>query len=190
MKVLTILGSPRKNGKTGEVLDIFEKKLILHGHEIERIHIVDHTIKACIGCCACMAKNDEVGCILKDDVRSIFEQMILADAVIYASPIYWFDFTSQFKTLLDRHFCLTKNFGSSNSSSMIAGKKVALLLTCMGATDNNADLAQNIFDRSMDGILKCDVVGKYIIPYSSAPDFNKRAKEIADKLAKEIVGYI
>lgn len=70
---------------------------------------------------------------------------------------------------------------------MLAGKSVALLITCFGPVANNADLVQDIFDRSMTGILKCNVVEKYIIPFSNAPDFHDRAKEVADKMAKDIM---
>lgn len=187
MKVLTISGSPRKNGKTAKALDMLEGNLIFQGHEVERIQLSTHNIKGCIGCYSCMANNDGPSCILKDDAKSIFERMISADAIVYASPIYFFDFISQFKTLLDRHYCLTVDFGSPNQTSLIAAKNVALLITCMGPEEGNADLVQHIFDRSMDGVLKCNIVGKYILPLSEAPDFNCRAKEAADKLAKEIV---
>jgi len=187
MKVVTLLGSPKSNGKTGETLGMFEENLISKGHEVERIHLTDYTIKGCVGCLACMQKHDELGCALKDDAASIFERMISADAIVYASPIYAFDFTSQIKSLIDRHLCLTIDYGSPIQSSFIEGKRVALLITCGGPAEGNADLAQIIFDRSMIGVLKCNVVGKYIIPLSNEPDFSDRAKEVTDKLAQEIM---
>ena len=186
MKVITILGSPKKNGNTARALDMLEENLISQGHEMERIHIIDYNIKGCMGCFACMGKNDEPGCILKDDAISVFERMISADAIVYASPIYAFDFTSQIKPLIDRHLCLIQDYGYPNQTSLIQGKRVALLITCGGSAEGNADLVQVIFDRSMDGMLKCNVVGKYIVPLSDAPDFTDRAREVVDKLAKEI----
>ncbi|MCC5466703.1 flavodoxin family protein [Pelosinus baikalensis] len=187
MKVVTLLGSPKKNGKTAEALSMFEENILSKGHEVERIHLTDYTIKGCVGCLACMQKQDELGCALKDDAVSIFERMISADAIVYASPIYAFDFTSQIKSLIDRHLCLTIDYGSPNQTSFIDGKRVALLVTCGGPTEGNADLVQVIFDRSMMGVLKCNSVGKYIISLSSEPDFNDRAKEVTDKLARAII---
>jgi NADPH-dependent FMN reductase. len=113
--------------------------------------------------------------------------MILADAIVYASPIYCHDFTSQFKTFLDRHWCLTQNYGTPYASSNIAGKKVALLITCMGTAEQNADLAEEIFDRSMKGVLRCNIIGKYVVPLSESPDFMDRAKETGDKFLKDIL---
>lgn len=187
MKVIIISGSPRKDGYTAKAIARFEENLISLGHEMERIFIIDYDIKGCIGCYACMAKNNEPGCIVKDDAVFIFERMISADVIVYASPLYWFDLAAQLKPFFDRQFCLTTKFGSSDASSMLAGKSVALLITCSGPVANNADLVQDIFDRSMAGILKCNVVGKYIIPFSNAPDFHDRAKDVADKMVKDII---
>jgi multimeric flavodoxin WrbA len=186
MKVVTILGSPKTKGKTAKALDMFENSLTLQGHEIERIHVSNHNIKGCIGCYACMANNDGPGCIIKDDAISIFQKMISADAIVYASPIYCYDFTSQFKTLLDRHYCLTINFGAPTSTSSIAGKKTALLITCMGHEEGNADLAKEIFRRSIENVLKCNLIGEYVIPLSESPDFDDRAKETTERMVKEM----
>lgn len=188
MKIMTISGSPKRNGKTAKALDMLEENLISQGHEVERIQLSDHNIKGCIGCYACMANNDGPGCILKDDAILIFERIISADAIVYASPIYCYDFTSQFKTFIDRHFCITINFGAPNHTSSIAGKNVALLITCMGSEEGNADLAMEIFDRSMIKVLKCNIVGKYTIPLSEAPDFDDRARKTAEKIAEDIIG--
>jgi multimeric flavodoxin WrbA len=187
MKVLTILGSPQKNGQTAKTLDMLEGNLISQGHEVERIRICDHNIKGCIGCHACMGINDRPGCIQKDDAIAIFERMITADAIVYASPIYCYDFTSQFKTLIDRHWCLTINFGSPGATSSIAGKRVALLITCGGNEADNADLAKEIFDRSIKNGMKCNIVGKYTIQYSGAPDFEERARRTAEEIARDLI---
>jgi multimeric flavodoxin WrbA len=189
MKILTILGSPKKNGKTSKALGMLEENLISQGHEVERIHISSYNIKGCMGCYACMENNDEPSCILKDDAISIFEKMIAADAIVYASPIYCYDFTSQMKTLIDRHYCMTINFGSPNGTSSIAGKKVALLITCMDKKEGNADFAEEIFDKSMRFVMRCEVVGKETIPLSSALDYEVRAKAVTDKLAASILGF-
>lgn len=186
MKITTILGSPKEKGKTSQALTMLEDKLTALGHEAERIWICRYTIRGCIGCYACMANNDEPSCVQKDDAVSLFQRLVNSDAIVYAVPIYFFDFTAQFKAFLDRHYCLTVDFGTPAASSMLAGKKIALLITCMGLEEGNADLAQVIFDRSMNGILKCNVVGKHVIALSEAADFATRADAAAYKLIREI----
>lgn len=78
------------------------------------------------------------------------------------------------------------NVCTPDASSMTAGKKVALLSTCMGPEQGNADLAPVIFDRSMNNILKCKVVGKHVIALSEVADFEVRADEATDKLVRKI----
>lgn len=184
MKVITILGSPKKKGKTAQALDLLEGNLIAKGHKVERIHVTDYQINGCIGCFSCFRTKEEPGCVQKDDAMLVFERMMQSDVIVYASPIYSFDFTAQIKPLIDRHLCLAIDFGQTSQTSLIADKRVALLLTCGGPADV-ADLTQESFSRSMK-LLHSRVIGNYVIASSSNPDFNDRAKEIADKLAGEI----
>ena len=100
MKVTTILGSPKKKkGNTAKVLGWFEDELTNLGHEVDRINIIDREVKGCLGCGTCQNKADEPGCVQKDDAVAIFENMMSADAVVYASPLYCWGFSSQMKAL-------------------------------------------------------------------------------------------
>jgi multimeric flavodoxin WrbA len=182
MKILTVLGSPRRTGKTAQVLGEFEKIMTAGGHEIERINLTEHRINGCLGCYACMARKDAPGCVQKDDVPMIFEKLAAADAVVYASPIFCFDMSAQMKTLIDRHFCLL-------SAPIPDRKKTALLLSCAGPAEGNADLAQEIFRRCFDGatvgLIKTDMVGQYVVPKSNDPDFGDRAQAVAEQMAAD-----
>lgn len=181
MKIITIMGSPKKNGKTAMSLEMFENNMQSQGHEVERINVTDYKINCCLGCYACMSKADEPGCIQKDDALYIFNKMFAADVIVYASPLYSFEFTAQIKPFIDRHFCLLK-------TTLLDGKCTALLVTCGGPTEK-ANLLQEAFRRSFDGtqgMLPTDLVGEYVIPYSEAPDFSERAKEVADTMAAAI----
>jgi multimeric flavodoxin WrbA len=185
MKVITILGSPKKKGKTAQALDLLEGNLIAKGHEVERIHVTDYQINGCIGCFSCFRTKEEPGCVQKDDAMLVFERMMQSDVIVYASPIYSFDFTAQIKPLIDRHLCLAIDFGQPSQTSLIADKRVALLLTCGGPAHINADLTQESFSRAMK-LLQSSVIGNYVISSSSNPDFIDWAEEITVKLAGEI----
>lgn len=185
MKVLTILGSPKKNGKTAVALQLFEEKMTSYGNEVERIHITDYKINGCLGCFACMANQNEPGCVQKDDAQQIFKKMASADAVVMASPIYSFFLSAQIKPLIDRSICLS-------NTPVLNGKRMALLMTCAGQSEGNADLAQEFFRRAFDGehggfFHNTKLVGTYAVPQSNAPDFAQRAKEIAETMADHIL---
>jgi hypothetical protein len=92
------------------------------------------------------------------------------------------------KALIDRHFCLITGYGTPDYKSLFEGKRTALLVTCGGPVENNADLIQGVFDRIND-YGKCDVVGKYVVPFCTSPDsIGREVKEIARKIAEDIAG--
>jgi len=187
MKVITLLGSPRKRGNTATALGWLEEAMKAQGHDIDRVNIVDFEVKGCLGCHKCEGITDEPGCVQKDDALGIFERMMSADAVVYASPLYCWGFSSQMKALIDRHFCLVKGYGSPDYKSFAEGKKTALLVTCDGPVENNADIIQVLFDRLND-YAKTKVVGKYIIPSCAAPDaMGHEAKIIVDQMCQHIL---
>ena len=187
MKVATILGSPKKKGNTAKVLGLFEE-LIAKEHEVDRINMADYEVKGCLGCGTCQKTSDEPGCVQKDDAMAVFERMRASDAVVYSSPLYCWGFSSQIKALIDRHFCLVTGYGTPDHHSLIENKPTALLVTCGGPIEDNADLIQGIFDR-VNNFSKCNVAGKYVVPLCTTPDaLGEEAMEIAKKMERDIVG--
>jgi len=187
MKIITIFGSPRKKGNTAKVLSMFEDK-IKKKHEIERININRYKVGGCLGCNKCQEKKGEPGCVQKDDALIIFEKMINADAIIYASPLYCWSFTSQMKPLIDRHFCLISGYGTPDHESLIADKSAALLVTCAGPVEGNCDAIQGIFAGFAEyGKLKPK--GNFILPFCTTPDaVSDKGAQLAENLAKAITG--
>jgi len=187
MKIVTILGSPKKTGNTSKVLSMFEKK-VEKGHEVERINIKQYKVGGCLGCYKCQEKKDEPGCVQKDDALLIFDKMINADAIVYASPLYCWSFASQIKPLIDRHFCLVSDYGTPDHNSLIGGKPTALLVTCAGPVEGNCDAIQGIFTGIADyGNLISK--GHFILPFCTTPDeIGNEGVELAEKLAEAITG--
>ena len=183
MKILTILGSPQKAGKTATVLKFAEEKIKAHGHEIIRVNAIEKQISGCRGCYACMQVKNSPGCVLQDDMYDVYSKMISADAIIIASPIYCFELTSQIKPLLDRSFALMY-------TPLLDEKTVAGLITCMGEENGNADLVtqafRRMFDSSQKSIFKTKLAGTYVVSNSRAEDFKSRAEAVVDKLADDI----
>ena len=186
MKIITILGSPRKKGNTAKILSMFEDK-IKNNDEVERINITQYKVGGCLGCYKCKEKKDEPGCVQKDDALTIFEKMIQADAIVYASPLYCWSFTSQIKPLIDRHFCLVSGDGSPDHDSLIGGKSASLLVTCGGPIEGNCDAIQSIF-RGFSDYLKLTAKGNFILPFCSTPDaIGDEGSELAANLARAII---
>jgi multimeric flavodoxin WrbA len=99
MKVIGIVGSPRKNGNT-EILTAHALKAIAEeGLETELISLAGLEIKGCTACRACA--KEEV-CAIKDDLHPVYLKMREADGIILASPVYYGSATALLKGLMER----------------------------------------------------------------------------------------
>jgi len=185
MKIITILGSPKTKGNTAKVLSMFEGN-VGKKHDIERINITRYKVGGCLGCYKCKEIRDEPGCVQKDDALIIFDKMIQADAIVYATPLYCWSFTSQMKPLVDRHFCLVSDDGTPDHDSLISGKSAALLVSCAGPIEGNCDAIQHIFAGFTD-YLKLTAKGNFILPFCSTPDaIGDEGSVLAANLVKAI----
>ncbi len=100
MKIVAILGSP--HGKDGATYEILNQVLMAsenEGAKTETIVLSKKKILYCVGCGTCLMEGT---CTIRDDVVSIQEKMIAADAVIFASPVYLGTVTGQMKVFMDR----------------------------------------------------------------------------------------
>ena len=186
MNILTLLGSPRKQGNTAAVLTLVENELAGR-HAVRRIDIPSLSVRGCLGCAECQKTPDRPGCVQKDDAHEVFTQMMAADGIIYASPLYCWDFTAQMKALIDRHFCLVTGHGTPAHRSLLKDKPAALLVTCAGPVRGNADVIQTVFDR-VCGFCQTRAVNKTILPRCSTPAaMGEDARAAARKLAGDLM---
>jgi len=171
MKVLCLQGSPRTNGSTNAVCEWIEEDLRAAGHEVEHVNIVDKQLGGCISCFRCQQDPDELVCAVEDDAQAIFQTMTEADAIIYATPLYCWGFTGQFKPFLDRHLCFVTGYlDPSTHKSHIEGKRMGLLVTCGGPDiEGNTDLIGPMFGR-MAQFGKCTVAADLVVPDLTSSD--------------------
>jgi multimeric flavodoxin WrbA len=102
--IAAVNGSPHAGaGNTALMLAMIGDSLSRLGHRLDVIHLTDHVIEYCVGCGYCMEKGK---CWVPDDHAAILDRLLAADAVILASPVYFFHVTAQMKTFLDRSLAL------------------------------------------------------------------------------------
>jgi multimeric flavodoxin WrbA len=99
MKVIGIVGSPRKNGNTELLTKHTLKSISEESLDTEVIRLAGREIKPCTACMAC--KEQEI-CSIKDDLFPIYLKMKEADGIILASPVYYGSATSLIKALMER----------------------------------------------------------------------------------------
>jgi len=98
--VVAINGSPHEGfGNTSQMVAMLGEHLSLEGFELEEVFLSQHNIGYCTGCATCL---EEGACWVRDDYKPVVRKVLEADAVILASPVYFFNVTAQMKTFLDR----------------------------------------------------------------------------------------
>lgn len=128
MKIVCLLGSPRKNGNSATVAAHLLTKAHELGAEVETIYLNGLNYRGCQACYACK-KGSEV-CVIKDDLAPVLEAVRQADAVVLASPVYYGDITGQLKTFIDRTFCYLKPeyYARPDRSRVEEGKGMTMIL--------------------------------------------------------------
>jgi multimeric flavodoxin WrbA len=180
MRVVTILGSPRERGNTATVLSSFEHLVGAH-HEVKRLRVARAAVNGCLGCGACQRVVDRPGCVQNDWISHAIHEILKADLVVYASPVYVWGFTAQMKALLDRHYCLVKS-GKGTVRHLFEGTPAVLLTTCGGSAEVNADLIEQTFTREM-AYLHGRIVSVHCVPNcSESAALGERAEQTARRM--------
>lgn len=99
-KVIVLSSSPRIGGNSDILCDQFIKGARDCGHKVEKIQIAQQNIKYCIGCMSCQ-HNGGV-CVLSDDMKKLMDNMVEADIIVMATPVYFYTMSGQMKTFIDR----------------------------------------------------------------------------------------
>jgi len=99
MKVLGIYASPRKGGNTDQLLDKALEGARSAGAETLTVYARKLKMRGCIECGGC----DKTGkCVVKDDMQTVYPFLEETDAMILASPIFFYGLTAQVKAVIDR----------------------------------------------------------------------------------------
>jgi multimeric flavodoxin WrbA len=100
MKILVILGSPRKKGNSETIAGIVSEQVQQHlGGSVDVVRLARHKIAPCIGCGGC-AKTGL--CVIKDDMGELYPMIDAADIIMLASPTYFYGLSAQTKAFIDR----------------------------------------------------------------------------------------
>lgn len=106
-KIAVIRTSPRKIGNTNILSDEFIRSVKESDKEIEieDINLNDYTINYCRGCYGTDSKlscSVAGKCWQQDDLNEIIERIKDANALVFATPIYFYSISGQLKVFFDR----------------------------------------------------------------------------------------
>ena len=128
MKVLILMGSPRLCGNTAELCKYFMDELRVQKTEVKYIELEKMNINPCEECYVCQNVAEEYGCAQKDDMVEIANEILWADLIVLATPIFSWYCTAKMKAVLDRHYGFNKYYGNAEGC-LWEGKRVGIIAT-------------------------------------------------------------
>jgi multimeric flavodoxin WrbA len=105
MKIVVLNGSPHYNGPTSDMVRAFSEGAYQAGHQVNVIDVAHKNIKGCMACEYCR-KQEKGICIQKDDMQAIYPEILQADMVVFASPIYYFSLSCQLQAAIHRTYAI------------------------------------------------------------------------------------
>jgi multimeric flavodoxin WrbA len=126
-QILILKGSPRERGNSATLADRLATGAIAAGAQVESIYLHSLDIRACDACDLC--KDPGSGCAIEDDMQPLYPKLAGADAIVLASPVYWFTFSAQLKLCMDRWYAF-----QSSQWQELQNKPFGIILT-YGDTD-------------------------------------------------------
>ena len=108
-----------------------------------------------------------------------------ADAIAFASPVYWYTFPAGFKAVMDKFYSLCR------AGKDLAGKKCVLMSCC---EDDNMKAFEGVlfsYKESM-GLLRCEDVGQVLVKDVHRPGavLETDAPQRCRQLARELLAAI
>ncbi len=120
-KIMVLTGSPRKEGNSDALANAFINGAKQAGNEIIKYDIADNRITGCVVCDTCFSKGK--ACTLDNTFSEFAELVKDVDALVIATPLYWFTYPAQLKAVIDKFYAFEVGEKKLNI-------KNTMLLTC------------------------------------------------------------
>lgn len=140
IKVLAILGSPRKAGYTSKLLGTLLRQFP-KGTEIETVNIFELNPTPCNACGYCKACD---GCS-KKDLDEFFKKFESADIIIFATPVYNMSVPAPLKALLDRFQRYFEARSRRNMNAIPKKRKAIIMVTSGGDGEVGYEVVKHQF---------------------------------------------
>jgi multimeric flavodoxin WrbA len=168
MKLLGVVGSPRRKGNT----DILVSRVLAgaksQGAETEILYLGRLNIHECNGCHLCWEGRE---CGKNDDMVEIYPKIAASDVLVLGTPVYWYAPSALMKAFIDRFVY----FNCPENRPKVRGKRAVTAIPFEENTPETADLLAKFFELALS-YLEIKLVEQLIVPDVSAK---------GDVLAKE-----
>jgi multimeric flavodoxin WrbA len=98
-RILALYGSPRKRGNTSALLKRAVNGALDGGASVEEIFLRELSISPCLEIYACRKTGR---CAIRDDFDPLRDKLLSCDALMVASPIFFYGVSAHTKIFMDR----------------------------------------------------------------------------------------
>lgn len=126
MRAVLLNGSPRKGNTCAALHALKTGFVLIDGLEVVEINASKLQISPCIACGACEKRE---GCVLDDQTNEVMEEILRADVLVFALPVYWWGIPAQLKLIIDKFYSRMERFAQVK-------KLVGVLMVGQLSTDN------------------------------------------------------
>jgi len=159
MKIMAIVGSPRKGSNTDLLIDkVIEGARSAAAVDVEKIYIYDANIKYCTGCGAHSILQGSKDCPLQDDMAGILQRMQDADGFTFGSPNHGRTISAGLTNFFSRMMPLLKmyverddagNIVYAESRPLIRGKRAVIVVSQGDNIASSSALVLMILDANL-----------------------------------------
>ena len=147
MRITVLVGSPRKGGNTELLADALAGGARTVGADVTVFSLRGRKIGPCLNCDYCQSHDR---CILRDDMDEVYDLLLHTDALVFATPVYFYTMSAQLKALIDRLY--------NPIRAQIPVRYTALLSVCADDTQAAFDPLRATF-AAIEGYLGWEHVG-------------------------------
>lgn len=151
-------GSPRKYGNTFKMLKVALLAAEREGARTRLINLYDCDIRPCLGCLTDEQTSCRYPCVIDDDMKWIYDEILKADGIIIATPVYWYNVSGPVKNFIDR-LTAFENMICLGDKSWVEGKVAGVI--AVGNDSGVIEVIANLF-----AVLNC--MGFIIPPWALA----------------------
>ena len=122
VRVLGVVGSPRRGGNTEALVDEVLRGAEEAGGHAEKAVLSEMDVRPCRACDVCRRSGE---CVIRDDMAALIEQMRDSRVWVLGTPVYWWGPTAQMKAFIDRWYGLDR--------ALFRGRDVVLVIPSGGS---------------------------------------------------------
>lgn len=159
--ILVITGSPRRGGNSDLLADAFIKGAEQAGNTVLRFDAGKARLHGCVACQMCFKKDTP--CAFTDDsFNTLAEYLKKADALVFVTPIYYYNWPSQIKAAIDRMYCFY-------NGGVQTGIRETALIACAEENSKTAFASLVMNHIQIANVLKIKTCENLLVPGVGAP---------------------